>query len=32
MIIKRICLKIKPKDIIRCLIDQFDLIKGQIKI
>jgi len=32
MIIGRIYLKIKPKDIIRFLIGQFDLIMGQIEI
>jgi hypothetical protein len=32
MIIGRICIKVKPRDIIRFLIDQFDLIMGQIKI
>jgi hypothetical protein len=32
MIIGRICIKIKPKNIIRFLIDQFDLIMGQIKV
>jgi len=31
MIIGWICIKIKPKDIIRFLIGQFDLIMGQIK-
>jgi hypothetical protein len=32
MIIGRICIKVKPRDIIRFLIGQFDLIMGQIKI
>ena len=32
MIIGRVCIKIKFKDIIKFLIDQFDLIMGQIKI
>jgi hypothetical protein len=32
MIIGWICIKIKPKDIIRFLIGQFDLIMGQIKV
>jgi hypothetical protein len=32
MIIGWICLKIKPKDIIRFLIGQFDLLMGQIKV
>jgi hypothetical protein len=31
MIIERICIKIKSNDIIKFLIDQFDLIMGQIK-
>jgi hypothetical protein len=31
MIIERICVKIKPKNIIRFLIGQFDLIMGQVK-
>jgi hypothetical protein len=31
MIIGRVCIKIKFKDIIKFLIDQFDLIMGQIK-
>jgi hypothetical protein len=30
MIIGRICIKIQSKDIIKFLIDQFDLIMGQI--
>jgi hypothetical protein len=32
IIIGWICIKIKPRDIIRFLIDQFDLIMGQIKV
>jgi len=32
VIIGRICIKLKPKDIIRFLIGQFDLIMGQIKV
>jgi hypothetical protein len=32
MIIGLICIKIKPRDIIRFLIGQFDLIMGQIKV
>jgi hypothetical protein len=32
MIIGRICIKVKSRDIIRFLIGQFDLIMGQIKI
>jgi hypothetical protein len=31
MIIEQICINIKPRDIIRVLIGQFDLIMGQIK-
>jgi hypothetical protein len=31
MIIGRICIKIKSKDIIKILIGQFDLIMGQIE-
>jgi len=31
MIIRRICIKIKFRDLIIFLIDQFDLIMGQIK-
>ena len=31
MIIGRICIKIKSKDIIKFLIGQFDLIMGQIE-
>jgi hypothetical protein len=31
MIIGRICIKIKSKDIINFLISQFDLIMGQIE-
>jgi len=31
MILERICIKIKFKDIIKFLISQFDLIMGQIK-
>jgi hypothetical protein len=31
MIIGRVCIKIKFKDIIKFLIDQFYLIMGQIK-
>jgi len=30
MIIRRICIKIKLNDIIKFLIDQFNLIMGQI--
>ena len=30
MIIGRICIKIKSRDLIRFLIDQFDLIMSQI--
>jgi hypothetical protein len=32
MIIGRICINIKPKDIIKFLIGQFNLIMGQIKV
>jgi hypothetical protein len=32
MIIGRICIKIKPRDIIRFLTNQFDLIMSQIKV
>jgi hypothetical protein len=32
MIIGRICIKIKSKDIIKFLIGQFDIILGQIKV
>jgi len=32
IIIGWIYIKIKPRDIIRFLIDQFDLIMGQIKV
>jgi len=32
MIIGRICIKIKSMDLIRFLIDQFDLIMSQIKL
>jgi hypothetical protein len=31
MIIGQICIKIKPNNIIKFLIGQFDLIMGQIK-
>jgi hypothetical protein len=31
MIIERICMKIKSKDIIKFLIGQFDLIMGQFE-
>jgi hypothetical protein len=31
MFIRRICIKIKSKDIIKFLIGQFDLIMGQIE-
>jgi hypothetical protein len=31
MIIGRICIKIKSKDVIKFLIGQFDLIMGQIE-
>jgi hypothetical protein len=32
MSIGRICLKFKLKDLIRFLVDKFDLIMGQIKV
>jgi hypothetical protein len=32
MLIRRISIKIKTKDIIKFLIGQFDLIMGQIKV
>jgi hypothetical protein len=32
MVIEQIYIKIKPKDIVRFVIGQFDLIMGQMKV